>query len=81
MSAAVQTRSRGPIRIHFEGLGLTVTLPSAETLAFVTGVGVIAAAGLLEWPIAAVLAIARLLTSATGSAILQGLGDALALIH
>jgi hypothetical protein len=80
MTVVVHETQRGPIRIHFEGLG-TITLPGIETLTFVAGVGVIAAAGFIEWPIAVLFALARLLTSAAGSGILRGLGDALTLIH
>lgn len=79
MTSGVPSIQRGPIRIHFEGLG-TITLPSLDTLAFLGGVGVIAALGLIEWPLAALFALVRLLTSITGNAILNGLGDALALV-
>lgn len=70
---------RGPVRINFEGLG-TITLPSLETLAFVGGVGLIAAFGLIGWPLAALFALVRLLTSVSGNPVLNGLGDALALV-
>lgn len=79
MTAAVPPAQRGPIHIHFEGLG-TITLPGIDTLAFLGGVGLIVALGLIEWPIAALFAVVRLLTSVTGNAILNGLGDALALV-
>lgn len=78
MTAGVPPIQHGPIRIHFEGLG-TITLPGLDTLAFLGGVGAIVALGLIEWPLAAIFALVRLLTSATGNAILNGLGDALAL--
>lgn len=78
MTDVVNPLPRGPIRIHFEGLG-TITLPGIDTLAFVAGVGVIAALGLLEWPIAALFALVRILTAVSGNAILNGLGEALAL--
>jgi hypothetical protein len=79
MTAVVNPVPRGPIRIHFEGLG-TITLPGIDTLAFLGGVGLMAALGLVGWPLAALFALIRILTSISGNAMLNGLGDALALM-
>ncbi|MDQ0028596.1 hypothetical protein [Arthrobacter bambusae] len=68
----------GPIRLHFEGLG-TITLPDTRTLAFLGSVGVLAAVGLVEWPVAILFLIARLFAGKTTSPALQGIADALAI--
>ncbi len=68
----------GPIHLHFEGIG-TITLPRAQTLAFLGGVGVLAVAGMIEWPVAVLFIIARLFSASTNSPALRGLGDALAI--
>ncbi len=77
MNVPVQQLPSGPIHLHFEGIG-TITLPGADTLAFLAGVGVLAFIGLVEWPLAALVIIARLFTGARSGA-LRGLGDALAI--
>lgn len=67
----------GPVRIHFEGMG-TVTLPPVDSIAFAAGIGVLAVAGVVEWPVAGVFVITRLLAGARAGAALRGLGEALA---
>lgn len=80
MNELAELWSSGPIRIHFEGIG-TITLPSADTLAFLGGAAVLAAVGLIEWPLAVLVVLARLLASSRRSASLRGLGEALALVR
>jgi hypothetical protein len=77
MNELVEALSSGPLHLHFEGLG-TITLPSLETLAFVSGAALLAAMGLIGWPLAAIVVLARLLATSR-FAILRGLGEALAL--
>jgi hypothetical protein len=81
MNELAETWASGPIHIHFEGLGTTITLPPADTLAFLGGAALLAAIGLIEWPLAVVVVLARLLTLSRRSASLRGLGEALALVH
>lgn len=78
MNVMAQQLSTGPIHLHFEGIG-TITLPGVQTLAFLGGVGVLVAVGMIEWPIAALFIAARLLAGSKNSAALRGLGDALAI--
>ncbi len=58
----------------------TVQLPSKGTLAYFVGIGALAAFGILEWPVAAVVGIGHLLAQQRGNAVLeefgQGLSDA-----
>ncbi|MEZ2391002.1 hypothetical protein AB6813_15950 [bacterium RCC_150] len=70
----------GPLHLHFEGIG-TITLPHPQTLAFLGGVGVLVAIGMIEWPIAALFVVARLFAGSTKSATLRGLAEALAIAH
>ncbi|WP_077490563.1 hypothetical protein [Sinomonas mesophila] len=77
MNELAEALSSGPLHIHFEGFG-TISLPSLETLAFVGGAALLAAMGLIGWPLAAIVVLARLL-AASRHAILRGLGQALAL--
>lgn len=79
MNTMTSGLSRGPIHLHFEGIG-TITLPGVQTLAFLGGMGVLVAVGMIEWPLAALFAIARLFAGST-NAVLRGLGDALAIAH
>ncbi|GAB3270725.1 hypothetical protein GCM10027449_05900 [Sinomonas notoginsengisoli] len=80
MNELAEAWSSGPIRIHFEGIG-TVTLPPVDTLAFLGGAALLAAVGLIEWPLAVLVVVARLLALTRRSAGLRGLGDALALVR
>ncbi|KHL00305.1 hypothetical protein [Sinomonas humi] len=64
------------VTINFEGLG-SVRLPPVEDLGFVGGVGVLATAGILEWPLAGILAAGHLLARSSRSNALKEFGDAL----
>lgn len=55
----------------------TVSLPSAPHLAWYAGVGVLAAVGVIELPVAALLAIGKALSDERSGKALQELGDAL----
>lgn len=80
MNELAEAWASEPIRIHFEGIG-TVVLPPVDTLAFLGGAALLAAIGLIEWPLAVLVIVARLLGLVRRSAGLRGLGDALALVR
>ena len=64
------------ISITFEGVG-TIHLPPTAELAFLAGVGLIAAAGLIEWPVAGVVAAGHLIAHASHNKTLREFGEAL----
>lgn len=75
MAAARATR-RNSIGIELPGLG-TVRLPPVNELAFLGGIGVLAVAGLVEWPVAAVLVAGHVLTANRNNKVLHDFGEAL----
>ncbi|WP_212745856.1 hypothetical protein [Sinomonas susongensis] len=75
-AAADKARDRRSITINFEGIG-SVKLPPTEDLAFLGGMGVLAAAGILEWPVAGILAAAHLLTRSSRNSTIKAFGEAL----
>ena len=52
-------------------------LPSTEELAFIGGIGLLAAVGVLEWPIAATLAVGHLFASSRHNKVLRDFGSVL----
>lgn len=64
------------VTIVFEGIG-TVRLPPKGELAFIAGVGLIAATGLIEWPVAAVVAAGHLIAHVSNNKALRDFGEAL----
>ncbi|GLY65363.1 hypothetical protein [Amycolatopsis taiwanensis] len=62
---------------NIELLGLRLQLPSPEGLAFVAGLGVLAAFGILDWPVAAVIAIGHGLAHSHRGRVLRDFGEAL----
>jgi hypothetical protein len=74
--AAIGATRHYSLRINFEGLG-TVTLPPADELAFLGGIGVLAIAGLIEWPLAGVIAAGHLLARSKHNQTLREFGEAL----
>ncbi|WP_212745913.1 hypothetical protein [Sinomonas susongensis] len=75
-SAAQRASRRSTITIRFEGIG-SVTLPPTDDLAFLGGIGLLAAVGILEWPVAGVLAAGHLLSRHTRNDALKAFGEAL----
>lgn len=75
-AAARRAGNQRTITINFEGLG-SVRLPPSDELAFLGGLGVLAVAGLLEWPVAGVLAAGHLLARSSRNKTLKAFGDAL----
>lgn len=64
------------ISIIVEGVG-TFSLPPKGELAFLAGVGLIAAAGLIEWPVAVVVAAGHVIAHASHNKSLREFGEAL----
>jgi hypothetical protein len=58
-------------------LGLHVKLPPPEQLAFLAGVGLLAALEIIEWPVALVLALGHGLVLGHHGRVLRGFGTAL----
>lgn len=54
-----------------------VTLPPPERLAFLAGLGLLAGVGLMEWPVAVVVAVGHALSDNRRSRILRDFGEAL----
>jgi hypothetical protein len=75
-NAAQRARDHRTITINFEGLG-SVTLPPTEELAFLGGIGALAAVGILEWPLAGVLIAGHLLARSSRNGALKAFGEAL----
>jgi hypothetical protein len=57
--------------------GVRIETPPVEHLAFYAGLGVLAAAEIIEWPLAVTLAVGHVLIEATHRPGLQALGEAL----
>ena len=75
--AALHAIERNSSHLHLPlGLG-PVRLPSPENLAWYAGVGVVAALGIIEWPVAAVLSIGHLLAEDSHHRLLRDFGQAL----
>lgn len=74
--AADRARAHRTITINFEGLG-AVRLPPSDELAFLGGIGVLAAVGIIEWPLAGVLAVGHLISRSARNNALKAFGEAL----
>ena len=75
-AAAANRAASDSGRITIQGIG-TIDIPSGADLAYAAGIATLAALGLLEWPIAAVLGIGHLLSQSKQSKTLRGFGEAL----
>lgn len=75
-AAAGEVERKEHLVVHLPVLG-EVRLPHPQDLAYYGGVGVLMAAGLLEWPAALALSVGHALVSQHRSRALQELGDAL----
>ncbi len=75
-AAAWQAISSNTIRLPVPALG-TLTLPSPQSLAFYAGLAVVGAAGLIDWPVIAVLAAGHLLAEDHHHRLLHSFGEAL----
>ncbi len=54
-----------------------LNLPSKGTLAYFVAIGALAAFGVLEWPVAAIVGVGHLLSQQRGNAILEEFGEGL----
>ncbi|MGP4052945.1 hypothetical protein [Streptomyces sp. 2A115] len=57
--------------------GARLELPPAEQLAFLTGLGLLAALEILEWPVALVLAVGHQLAHSHHGRVMREFGEAL----
>lgn len=62
-------------RVHVPLIGM-VMVPPPERVAYYTGMGVLAAVGLIEWPLAVVIAAGHVLADQHMFARIRGLGEA-----
>jgi hypothetical protein len=67
----------GGHRIMLAVNGTRLQTPPVEHLAFYTGLGMLAAAEIIEWPLAVTLSVGHLLMEMTHRPGLQALGEAL----
>lgn len=67
----------GGHRIVLSVSGVKLQTPPVEHLAFYAALGALAAAEVIEWPIAVMFSVGHLLMEATHRPGLQGLGEAL----
>jgi hypothetical protein len=74
--AAEQAVQRNSLFLRVPVIG-EVTLPPPEQVAFIGGVVVLAAIGVLEWPVAAILGIGHGLATQAHRKMIRGLGEAL----
>lgn len=63
--------------VTLDALGLRVELPPPDQLAFLAGLGALAALEIVEWPVALVLAVGHQLAHSHHSRVLREFGDAL----
>ena len=69
--------AKGGHRIRMTADGTRLETPPVEHLAFYVGVGAMAAAEIIEWPVALVLMTGHILIGLTNRPALKDLGEAL----
>ncbi len=74
--AAQVALDRNSVRLPLP-LGRSVSLPPPQHLAWYAGVGALAVLEIVEWPVAAVLAVGHLLVNQHQSKVLNDFGEAL----
>jgi hypothetical protein len=74
--AAGTATHRNTLHVTMPVLG-QITLPPANQLAFLGGLGALVALGVLEWPVGAVLGVGHLLAADHNHKILADFGEAL----
>jgi hypothetical protein len=75
MTRALGTAGGNLRHVHVPVVG-EVTIPPTDRVAFYAGVGVLAAVGIIEWPLAAVIAAGHVLADQRFFSRLRGLGEA-----
>jgi hypothetical protein len=76
LHAATRTVRKHDIRLSLPR-GVDLALPSADQLAFYGGIGLLAALGVVEWPVATLLVVGHALAASRHSRMLQEFGQAL----
>ncbi|WP_206282233.1 hypothetical protein [Streptomyces rhizosphaericus] len=74
-AAAEVVCERHSVTVQFDGR--RVELPSQEQLCFLAGLGVIAAVGIIDWPVAAAIAVGHGLAHSQHGKALREFGEAL----
>jgi hypothetical protein len=69
--------AKGGHRIRLTADGTRLETPPVEHLAFYTGVGLLAAAEIIEWPVALVMTAGHILTGLANRPVLNELGEAM----
>ncbi len=69
--------AKGGHRVRLTADGTRVETPPVEHLVFYAGVGLLAAADIIEWPVALVLTTGHILIGLTNRPALKELGEAL----
>jgi hypothetical protein len=75
--AARRVIERNSLRVSLPGRTGTLTLPPPRLLAFYGGLATVAAFGLIDWPVAGVLALGHLLAEDNHHRLLHDFGEAL----
>ena len=74
--AAQQVSKHQDVRITLPGLG-PIDLGPPDQLAYLVGIGALAALEIIEWPVACIIAAGHLLADQRRSATLHAFGEAL----
>lgn len=75
VSKVLGAAARNLKRVHVPVVG-EVVIPPPERVAYYAGVGVLAAVGLIEWPLAVVVAAGHVMADQQVFSRLRGLGEA-----
>jgi hypothetical protein len=76
LHAVQQNMEENAVTVEIAGVG-KVRLPALDSLAWLGGLATLAALGLLEWPVAAVIGVGHLLSRQRHLRLLQDFGEAL----
>ena len=75
-NAAQRVSKRQDVRITLPGLG-TIDLGPPDQLAYLAGIGALAALEIIEWPLACIIAAGHILADQRRNATLHAFGEAL----
>ena len=75
-AAAARATERTSSSLHLPVIG-TVRLPSTSQLAFLGGLGLLAAADVIEWPVALAVGVGHALITNRGNRVVREFGEAL----
>jgi hypothetical protein len=74
--AAARTLAQNSIHVELPGVG-RIELPPPDQLAFIGGIATLVVLQIIEWPVAAVLAVGHVLAHNRHNALLRDFGEAL----